>query len=203
MRKLIIATNNEGKFREMSQILAGLPFEIIPLPAPLETVEEETSYWDNASRKALEAVSRWGEIALADDSGLEIESLGGFPGVKSKRIADSDGERIRIILNMLKDKEWEKRKALFRCVIAIATPQGKLEKAEGMVNGYIIDEPRGKGGFGYDPIFFLPELGKTMAELSLEEKNEVSHRGKAMRKAREILLRICGGLTYIKNRRNV
>jgi XTP/dITP diphosphohydrolase len=191
MRKLIIATNNKCKFREMKQALKGLPLQIVPLPAPLETKEGEESYWDNASRKALEAVSRWGEISLADDSGLEIESLGNFPGVSSKRIGESDEERIRIILAMLEGKRWEERKALFRCVIAIATPDGRLEKAEGIAEGFIAYEPRGKEGFGYDPIFFLPELGKTMAELSLEEKNKVSHRGKAMRKAKEILNRMC------------
>lgn len=193
MRKLIIATNNKGKFREMKQILNGLPLEIVPLPAPLETEEGEESYWENASRKALEAVSRWGEISLADDSGLEIESLGGFPGLKSKRVGESDEERINLILSLLEGKSWEERKALFRCVIAIATPEGILEKAEGIVEGFIAYEPRGKGGFGYDPIFFLPELGKTMAELSLEEKNKVSHRGRALIKAREILEKICLG----------
>jgi XTP/dITP diphosphohydrolase len=191
MRKLIIATNNKGKFREMKQALNGLPLEIVPLPAPLETKEGEESYWDNASRKAIEAVSLWGEISLADDSGLEIESLNGLPGLKSKRIGESDEERIRLILSLLEGKSWEERKALFRCVIAIATPDGILKKAEDIVRGFIAHEPKGKGGFGYDPIFFLPELGKTMAELSLEEKNRVSHRGKALIKAREILTKIC------------
>jgi len=191
MRKLIIATNNKGKFREMKQALNGLPLEIVLLPAPLETKEGEESYWDNASRKAIEAVSRWGEISLADDSGLEIESLNGLPGLKSKRIGESDEERIRLILSLLEGKSWEERKALFRCVIAIATPDGILKKAEDIVRGFIAHEPKGKGGFGYDPIFFLPELGKTMAELSLEEKNRVSHRGKALIKAREILTKIC------------
>lgn len=191
VKKLIIATNNRGKFREMAKVLGDLPLEIIPLPAPLEVEEEETSYWENASRKAMEAVSRWGEMALADDSGLEVESLGGFPGPKSKRIGKTDEERIGIILRMLEGKEWEERKALFRCVIAIATPEGRLEKAEGIVRGYITFEPQGEGGFGYDPIFFVPEKGKTMAQMSVEEKNEISHRGIALRKAREILRTFC------------
>lgn len=190
-RKLIIATDNKGKFREMVKVLEGLPLEIIPLPSPLNVEEEETSYWENASRKALEAASRFGEIALADDSGLEVEALDGFPGVRSKRIGESDEERIRTILKLLEGKEWEERKALFRCVIAIATPEGVLEKAEGIAKGYITFEPRGKGGFGYDPIFFVPEKGKTMAEMSVEEKNEISHRGIALRKAKEMLRKLC------------
>lgn len=190
-RKLIIATDNKGKFREMVNVLEGLPLEIIPLPSPLNVEEEETSYWENASRKALEAASRFGEIALADDSGLEVEALDGFPGVRSKRIGESDEERIRTILKLLEGKEWEERKALFRCVIAIATPEGVLEKIEGIAKGYITFEPRGKGGFGYDPIFFVPEKGKTMAEMSVEEKNEISHRGIALRKAKEMLRKLC------------
>lgn len=190
-RKLIIATDNKGKFREMVKVLEGLPLEIIPLPSPLNVEEEETSYWENASRKALEAASRFGEIALADDSGLEVEALDGFPGVRSKRIGESDEERIRTILKLLEGKEWEERKALFRCVIAIATPEGVLEKIEGIAKGYITFEPRGKGGFGYDPIFFVPEKGKTMAEMSVEEKNEISHRGIALRKAKEMLRKLC------------
>ncbi len=186
-KKLIIATDNIGKFREIAKILEGLPLEIVPLPSPLNVEEKEESYWDNASRKAVEAALRWGEMALADDSGLEVESLGGFPGVRSKRVGETDEERIRIILRMLEGRKWEERKALFRCVIAIAMPEGRLERAEGIVRGYITYEPRGKGGFGYDPIFFIPAKGKTMAELSVEEKNEISHRGIALRKAREIL----------------
>jgi len=186
-KKLIVATNNLGKFREIVKALAGLPLEIIPLPSPLEVEEKEVSYWDNASRKALQAVSRWGEMALADDSGLEVESLGGFPGVRSKRIGRTDEERIGIILKMLEGKKWEERKALFRCVIAIATPDGRLEKVEGIVRGYITFEPQGKGGFGYDPIFFLPDKGKTMGELGIEEKNSLSHRGKALEEAKKVL----------------
>lgn len=190
-KKLIIATDNIGKFKEMAKVLEGLPFEILPLPSPLKIEEKETSYWDNASGKAMEAASRWGEIALADDSGLEVEVLAGFPGLRSKRIGKSDEERIWIILRMLEGKKWEERKALFRCVIAVATPEGTLEKAEGIVRGYITFEPRGKGGFGYDPIFFVPSMGKTMAEMSVEEKNEISHRGIALKKAREILEKLC------------
>ncbi len=186
MRKLIIATFNQGKFREIKAHLEDLPLEIIPLPAPLD-VEEGKDYWENALGKAESASSRWGELALADDSGLEVEALDGFPGVFSNRIGDSDEERIAKILDMLKDKEWEGRKALFRCVIAIVSPDGWVERAEGSVRGYIAYEPRGSNGFGYDPIFFLPEKGKTMAELSLEEKNQVSHRARALAVAKDKL----------------
>lgn len=193
MRKLIIATANMGKFREMKKALEGLPLELVPLPSPLEVEEGKESYWDNALRKALGTVSRWGEMALADDSGLEVESLGGFPGVESKRVGETDEDRIRKLLRLLEGKEWEERKALFRCVIAIATPEGRVERAEGIVEGYIAFEPRGREGFGYDPIFFVPEKGKTMAELSVEEKNTISHRGKALKQAKEILQRLCEG----------
>lgn len=186
MRKLIIATLNQGKFREIKAHLENLPLEIIPLPAPLN-VEEGGDYWENALRKAKSASTRWGELALADDSGLEVEALDGFPGVFSNRIGNSDEERIAKILDMLKDKEWEERKALFRCVIAIVSPDGWVEKAEGIVRGYIAYEPRGSNGFGYDPIFFLPEKGKTMAELSLEEKNQLSHRARALAVAKDKL----------------
>ncbi|MBC7327477.1 RdgB/HAM1 family non-canonical purine NTP pyrophosphatase [bacterium] len=191
MRKLIIATTNKGKFREMSKALEELPLQIIPLPSHIYVEEGEESYWENAARKAMKAVEMFGEIALADDSGLEVLSLGGFPGSRSKRIGQTDEERINTILRMLEGKGWEEREAIFRCVIAIATPDGRLERAEGIVRGYIAYEPKGEGGFGYDPIFFLPEKGKTMAELDVEEKNAISHRGKALKEAKKILQRLC------------
>ncbi|MDY6911459.1 MAG: RdgB/HAM1 family non-canonical purine NTP pyrophosphatase, partial [Chloroflexota bacterium] len=130
-------------------------------------------------------------VALADDSGLEVEALGGEPGVYSARYAGvgvSDSERNAYLLAKLSGVPWEKRQARFRCVIAIADPDGNLKFCEGECPGIITFESSGEGGFGYDPIFYLPEFSKTMAELTLEEKNRVSHRGKAARKVLEYLI---------------
>ena len=132
-------------------------------------------------------------MALADDSGLEVDALGGKPGVLSARYAGknaSDADRINHLLSQLEEVPREERQARFRCVIAIAMPDGQIQLFSGECQGIITFEPRGEGGFGYDPIFYLPQLGKTMAELPLEVKNRVSHRGKAAAKARSLLLNL-------------
>jgi XTP/dITP diphosphohydrolase len=132
-------------------------------------------------------------MALADDSGLEVDALGGKPGVLSARYAGknaSDVERINYLLSQLEEVPREERQARFRCVIAIATPDGQLKLCSGECHGIITFEPRGEGGFGYDPIFYLPQLDKTMAELPLEVKNRVSHRGQAAAKAHTFLLEL-------------
>jgi XTP/dITP diphosphohydrolase len=132
-------------------------------------------------------------MALADDSGLEVDALGGKPGVLSARYAGknaSDTDRINHLLSQLKKVPWEERQARFRCVIAIAMPDGQVELFSGECQGIITLEPKGEEGFGYDPIFYLPQLSKTMAELPLEVKNRVSHRGKAAAKARWLLLNL-------------
>ena len=193
MAKLLVATNNKGKLREYVQLLGKIPFELVTLADASITADvEETgsTMEENAVRKASEYAKLSGLITLADDSGLEVDALGGEPGVMSRRYAGenaSDLERNEYLLSKLRDVPLEKRKARFRCVIAIALPEEKVEVCEGVCEGIIALEPKGDNGFGYDPIFHIPELDRRMAELSLAEKNEVSHRAKAAQKARLIL----------------
>jgi XTP/dITP diphosphohydrolase len=140
--------------------------------------------------KATALAAESGLLSLADDSGLEVDALGGEPGPRSHRFAGegaSDEDRINYLLAQLKDIPTGKRTARFRCVIAIAIPDGKVHTCSGECPGFITTEPKGSHGFGYDPVFYLPELGKTMAELTLEEKNKISHRARAAEKAREVL----------------
>lgn len=148
---------------------------------------------ENARLKATAYQRAAGLVTLADDSGLEVDALDGAPGVRSKRFAGeqaSDGERIAFLLEKLKDVAWERRTARFRCVMAIADLKGRFHLCEGECPGLIAFEPRGTGGFGYDPIFYLPEPGKTMADLSPGEKNRISHRARAAEKARVVLKEI-------------
>ncbi|MFC1973953.1 RdgB/HAM1 family non-canonical purine NTP pyrophosphatase [Chloroflexota bacterium] len=195
-RKLLLATNNKGKLREYLALLEGLPLELVTLAEQGITVEVEEAYPNlegNAVAKAIEYAALSGLITLADDSGLEVDALAGEPGPLSRRYAGeeaSDRDLIDYLLAKLKDITWERRGARFRCVIAIATPSGKVEICQGECVGVISFESRGGEGFGYDPIFYLSELDKRMAELSLEEKNRVSHRASAAQKARLILTRI-------------
>jgi XTP/dITP diphosphohydrolase len=193
--ELLLATNNKGKTREYRSLLRGVPFEIIT-PAELGItggVEEAGgSFEENAALKAVAMARQSGLLTLADDSGLEVDALGGEPGPLSARYAGegaSDADRISFLLAKLKGVPAEDRSARFRCVIAIAAPDGKVELFSGECRGVIIDKPRGSHGFGYDPIFFIPELGKTMAELTLEEKNKVSHRARAAKKAKKYLMK--------------
>jgi len=193
MPKLLLATNNKAKVREYKHLLKDLPFELVPLAeVGIKTGVDEVgeSLEENARLKALTLARESQLLVLADDSGLEVDALGGEPGRLSARYAGegaSDKDRVNYLLARLKDVPWEKRSARFRCVIAIATPDGKVELCSEECWGVITLEPRGKGGFGYDPIFYLPGLGKTMAELTLEEKNKVSHRGRAARQAIKLL----------------
>jgi XTP/dITP diphosphohydrolase len=153
-------------------------------------VEGSASLEENAALKAKTYAQASGILTLADDSGLEVDALGGEPGAVSKRYAGAeatDEERNLYLLRKLEQVPWEKRGARFRCVIAIATADGELELCQGECKGIIAFEPKGEGGFGYDPIFYLPEVGKTMAELTLEQKNRISHRAQAARKAQQVL----------------
>ena len=194
--QLLVATNNRGKLREYAELLKGLPFELTTLSEQGITQEvEETgsSLEQNAVSKATTYASLSGLTTLADDSGLEVDALGGEPGPLSRRYAGenvSDKERNDYLLAKLKDIPREKRTARFRAVIAIAMPGGRVGIGEGVCEGIIAFSAKGEGGFGYDPIFYLPELDKHMAELSLEEKNRISHRAKAAEKARLILERL-------------
>jgi XTP/dITP diphosphohydrolase len=198
MARLLVATNNRGKLREFAALLEGLPFRLVTLAeAGIEVEVEETgtNLEQNAIEKATAYSALSGLVAVADDSGLEVDALGGEPGPLSRRYAGesaSDRERNDFLLTKLQDVPWEERGARFRCVIAIVTPQGEVETCEGVCEGIIAFEPQGEGGFGYDPIFYLPELGKRMAELTPEDKNRISHRARAAQKARPILELIGG-----------
>jgi len=170
--KLLMATNNQFKVREYKDLLQSLPFELVTLAEQGITIvvsEVGENLEENARLKASIVAAESQLLALADDSGLEVDALGGEPGRLSARYAGegvSDRDRVDYLLAKLKGMPWEKRSARFRCVIAIATPDdGKVELCSGQCRGFIAFEPRGEQGFGYDPIFYLPELDKTMAEL--------------------------------------
>ena len=198
MSKLLLATNNQAKVREYRSLLQNLPFELVtPAELGITTVVREVgeSLEENAGLKATILATESQLVALADDSGLEVDALDGEPGRLSARYAGenaSDRDRVNYLLARLKGVPQQKRSARFRCVIAIATPEGKVDFCSGECRGFITFEPRGEQGFGYDPIFYLPELDKTMAEFPLEIKNQVSHRGQAARKVPEMLERLTG-----------
>lgn len=196
MKKLLIATGSKGKFPEIVEALKGLSFEFLnlrgvtDLPSDFEVEESAMTFEGNAVVKATVLAFRTGLLTLADDSGLEVDALGGKPGVYSARYAaGKDTERYKKVLEEMKDVPDKKRGAQFKCVIAIFDPlTKKLRTCEGIYRGRILRKPRGEGGFGYDPVFFDETLKKSAAEMSIEEKNLVSHRGQALRKAREILM---------------
>lgn len=195
MPKLLLATNNQGKAREYKSLLSGAPFEMVT-PAEVgittEVAEVGKSFEENAALKATTLAAESQLLTLADDSGLEVDALGGEPGTLSARYAGenaSDADRVRYLLSKMQDVPEGKRQARFVCVIAIATPDGKVEFCSGECDGIIALKPRGNRGFGYDPVFYLPEMGKTMAELPPEVKNRISHRGRAAEKARAFLIK--------------
>ena len=191
----MLATGNLAKAREMAALLDGVPFRIRHLadfPGVVLPPEGETSYADNALGKARAVAAATGGLALADDSGIEVDALRGRPGVVSARYGGaglSDPERCRVMLEEMAGVPAERRGARFRCLIAIVCPQhGRETTVEGVVEGVLLEAPRGGGGFGYDPIFFYPPLGKSFAEIPADEKNRVSHRAQACLRAREWLL---------------
>lgn len=195
-KRLVVATANEGKLREFRSLLAGLPYELsslaeLGLPSPPET---GSSFLENATLKARHAAASSGFAAVADDSGIEVDALGGAPGIHSARYAGAgadadDGANNAKLMSALRGVPGERRRARYRCALVLidAVDAAPLT-AEAAWEGFILDAPRGSGGFGYDPYFWLPELDKTAAELTPEEKNRLSHRGKAMRALREALL---------------
>lgn len=190
MRKLVVATKNEGKAREVARILADLPFEVVSLsdyPDAPDVEETGSTFFENATIKARAYAAFTGELTLADDSGLEVDALDGAPGVFSSRFAPTTPERNAKLLEMMRDVPDGERSARFRCAIAIAAPDGQVRVSEGTVEGSIAHSEKGTNGFGYDPVFYVPELGKHMAELSPDEKNAISHRGKALAEARSVL----------------
>lgn len=191
--RLLLATRNAGKEAEMRALLAGLPVEILSLasyPGIPETVEDGNTLESNATKKAKEAFDRIGLPAIADDTGLEVYALGGRPGVHSARFA---GEKVsydannRKLLDELRKFDAHDRKARFRCVVALVY-DGGTALAEGVCEGSILKAPRGAGGFGYDPLFLPDAMQQSFAELTPEEKNTVSHRSRAMRLMRSVLI---------------
>jgi XTP/dITP diphosphohydrolase len=192
-RTLLLATGNAGKARELVTLLQGVPLQMMTLSdlgIRDDVAEAGSTYEENATHKALVYALRSGLWALAEDSGLEVDALGGEPGPRSKGYAGegaSDAQRVQYLLGKLREVPQERRGARFCSVIGTASPQGQVRTFHGECRGVIALEPRGRGGFGYDPVFTLPAIGKTMAELSTEEKNRVSHRGDAARKAVEFL----------------
>lgn len=193
MRRLVFATRNRGKLRELRQLLTPdhfpggvelLGLDDIQVPEIPETGE---TFSENAEAKARGVMQATGLPALADDSGLEVDALGGAPGVHSARYAGagaSDADRIALLLRNLDGVPAQRRGARFRCVVAFVDPADpdRVHLHEGSCEGRILQTPRGSGGFGYDPVFFAPELGQTFAEAPPEQKNRLSHRGRAMRK---------------------
>lgn len=192
--ELLIATRNPGKAEEISSLLASLPIRVRTLQGfpDLPSVREDgKTYEENATLKAKAYARMTGLIALADDSGLEVDSLAGAPGVRSARYAGhaaSDGDRVRLLLDEMRSVRETGRAARFRCLVAIAEPSGNVFRVEsGVCEGSITTSPRGRGGFGFDPIFVPHGFSQTFAELSPAQKNAISHRGKAMRAARDFL----------------
>lgn len=192
MRRLLLATNNPGKVREFRRLLDGVPFEVVTpgeIGISVEVEEGGETYAENAGLKARAFADAGGCMALADDSGIEVDALNGQPGVRSARYGGpglDDAGRVEKLLEATRDVPDEDRAARFRAVVAVVGPGGRERLFEGVVEGRLLRAPRGGGGFGYDPIFEV-EPGRSAAELDPEEKDRVSHRGKAVRAASEYL----------------
>ena len=195
MPQLLIATNNAGKQKEIRSLLHDLAIELVvpaELGLDLDVTEDGTTYKENAAKKAIAFAQASGLVSLADDTGLEVEALGGAPGLYSARYAPkpnaTDADRRAYLLKKLQPypRPW---KARFRCVVAIAQSDSQLHFTEGICPGEIIPNERGTQGFGYDPIFMIPSIGNTMAELSMEEKNQISHRALAVLATRAVLIK--------------
>ena len=193
MKRLIFATSNQNKMREIREILADLPVEILSMKeAGIEAdiVEDGKTFEENAIIKAKTIMELTGELVLADDSGLEIDYLNKEPGIYSARYMGEDTSyeiKNRNIIERLANAEGKERSARFVCNITAVLEDGRVIQREAAMEGLIAKEPAGNGGFGYDPILYLPEFGKTSAELTMEEKNRISHRGKALEAMKQAL----------------
>ena len=194
MLKILLASTNRGKLAEMHALLADLEIRLLTpsdLNLQLDVVEDGATYRENAAKKAAAYARAGGLLTLADDSGLEVSALGGQPGLKSARFVPqpeaTDADRRAYLLKRLQvhPRPWRAR---FICAVALALPTGEPVFTEGICPGEIIPEERGASGFGYDPVFFIPELGQTMAELGMEEKNRISHRALAVKAAKPLIL---------------
>jgi XTP/dITP diphosphohydrolase len=192
--ELLVATQNPGKACEFQSLLAPLDTSLCfpsGIDLYIEVPEDGDTYADNASQKALTYARASGLLTLADDSGLEVDALDGAPGIHSARYAPGhDVDRVEALLAHLQGVLPERRTARFRCVVVVALPDGETFSAEGVCEGRITCQPAGRGGFGYDPVFFLPEYNCTMAQLSQEEKNRISHRARAVRAALPLLRKL-------------
>lgn len=193
MDKIVFATTNEGKVKEIKEILEGFPVEVVSMKEMNITTDIEengTTFEENSLIKAREISKLTGLPALADDSGLEVDYLNGEPGIYSARYLGRDTDynyKNNYIIDRLKEAEDKERSARFICVISLVLPDGREFVKKGVMEGRIGYEIKGENGFGYDPIFYLPEYGKTSAELSSDEKNKISHRGKALRAMKEVI----------------
>ena len=192
--RLVVATLNRAKGRELLALLGDVPWQVsllADLPGASLPEETGTTYAENALIKARAAMRATGATALGDDSGLEVDALGGAPGLYSARFGGpglDDAGRYRLLLERLRDVEPARRTARFRSMIAIVDPDGRERVVEGIVEGVIAEAPRGDNGFGYDPVFFYPPLGRTFGELEPADKHRVDHRGAAVRAARALLV---------------
>ena len=194
MKRIIFATSNEGKMKEIRLIMADSGYEVVSLKEAgisADIEENGATFEENAAIKASAIAKMTGELALADDSGLEVDYMDKAPGIYSARFLGEDTSydiKNNYILEKLSGVPQEQRSARFVCAIALADPDGKIVTKRGTIEGYIGYEIRGENGFGYDPIFMVPEYNKTTAELSIDEKNKISHRAKALRAMKEELV---------------
>ncbi len=196
MKRIIVATKNKGKMKEIRAILSDLKYEILSLDdigLDVDVVEDGSTFQENATKKAVEIMKLCNEITLADDSGLAVDALNGAPGIYSARYSGEHGDDLQNNLLLLENMKNEtNRNAKFICSIALAFPDGRLINVDGEFHGLIDYEMKGQGGFGYDVLFYLPEYDKTSAEISAEEKNKISHRYKALNKLKEELINMEG-----------
>ena len=199
MKRLVIASNNEGKIKEIKRVLASLPVEVLSLKdmgLDIEVEEDGLTFEDNAKKKSVEIYKELIKrndsnfIVMSDDSGLEVDYLDGEPGVFSARYAGEHGNdkknNEKLLLNLAGVSD-DNRKARFVCQLALINEKNEYRTVRGTVDGYILEEEKGNGGFGYDPLFFYKPLNKSFGELTMEEKNEISHRGVALQKVKEII----------------
>lgn len=198
MKKVLIASKNEGKIKEFRKMLAPYGTEVLSLndlPDAPNVEETGATFQENARLKAEAIAERYQCLAIADDSGLAVDALGGRPGICSARYAGEekdDRKNIEKVLKELEDVPMNERSARFVCVLAVSRPGSETVFAEGECRGLITTAPRGEGGFGYDPIFYIPEMNKTFAELTSEEKNAISHRARALKNLEKLLPELLG-----------
>ncbi len=193
-QRIILASTNRGKLQELQRLFADSDaFEFVLAPEPLEVAETGASFAQNARLKAIESARYFGAPCLADDSGLVIDALGGRPGIYSARYADTDEARIARVLAEMQEIPPDRRQAAFVCAMCLAYPDQCVIEVEGRCEGAIADAPTGEGGFGYDPIFWVPTFGCTFAELTPDDKDRISHRAIAALQLKQILAQLSPG----------